>query len=123
MSTAGVGQVLAALLERIQASDPSADGTEDRPDAEERYRARAATILRLVALAIEIGWPAGIGVDDMIDDGGGPDELWPVAYVELPTGQVSWHLRPFEGEWDKHDTTEKYARCAAYAATIREATT
>ena len=45
-------------------------------------------------------------------------------YIDLPTGQVSWHyhddqahlfagLPPYEGEWDGHDTPEKYRRLAA----------
>lgn len=47
---------------------------------------------------------------------------WPVVYVELPTGQASWHVAVedfwlFEGVpkvegylWDGHDTAEKYGR-------------
>jgi hypothetical protein len=45
-------------------------------------------------------------------------------YIDLPTGQVSWHfhddqahlfafLPPYEGEWDGHDTPEKYRRVLA----------
>jgi hypothetical protein len=45
-------------------------------------------------------------------------------YIDLPTGQVSWHyhdreaylfenLPPYEGEWDGHDTPEKYRRVEA----------
>lgn len=45
-------------------------------------------------------------------------------YIDLPAGQVSWHyhddqahlfanLPPYEGEWDGHDTPEKYRRLAA----------
>lgn len=47
-------------------------------------------------------------------------------YIDLPTGQVSWHfhdsqaslfdgLPPYAGEWDGHDTPEKYRRVAALA--------
>jgi len=42
-------------------------------------------------------------------------------YIDLPTGQASWHyhdkdahlfshLPPYEGEWDGHVTEEKYRR-------------
>lgn len=42
-------------------------------------------------------------------------------YIDLPTGQVSWHyhdsqehlfkhLPPYQGEWDGHTTDEKYQR-------------
>jgi hypothetical protein len=45
-------------------------------------------------------------------------------YIDLPTGQVSWHfndahahlfdgLPPYTGKWDGHDTDEKYRRLAA----------
>lgn len=45
-------------------------------------------------------------------------------YIDLPTGQVSWHfhdsqaylfadLPPYAGKWDGHDTPEKYRRLAA----------
>ncbi len=45
-------------------------------------------------------------------------------YIDLPTGQVSWHyhdshahlfagLPPYQGTWDGHSTEEKYRRLAA----------
>lgn len=45
-------------------------------------------------------------------------------YIDLPTGQVSWHfhdsqaylfdgLPPYQGAWDGHDTPEKYRRLSA----------
>lgn len=48
-------------------------------------------------------------------------------YIDLPTGQASWHfhdsqaylfagLPPYTGQWDGHDTPEKYRRLAALAA-------
>jgi hypothetical protein len=47
-------------------------------------------------------------------------------YIDLPTGQVSWHfhdsqaylfdhLTEYCGTWDRHDTPEKYRRLAALA--------
>jgi len=57
-----------------------------------------------------------------------PDRVadgWCVVYVELPTGQVSWHVQESElslfshayrdigNPWDGHTTEEKYARLAA----------
>ena len=46
---------------------------------------------------------------------------WPVIYITLPTGQVSWHISPGDmdlfrhvrvgsAEWDGHDVVEKYRR-------------
>jgi hypothetical protein len=48
-------------------------------------------------------------------------------YIDLPTGQASWHyhdsqaylfdhLPEYPGEWDGHTTAEKYARIASYQA-------
>lgn len=47
-------------------------------------------------------------------------------YIDLPTGQASWHfhdsqahlfegLPPYTGQWDGHDTPEKYRRLASMA--------
>ena len=59
----------------------------------------------------------------------GWDEAWHnCIYIDLPTGQVSWHIHDremvqfshlpsYEGEWDGHDTPEKYRRLAALATT------
>jgi hypothetical protein len=49
------------------------------------------------------------------------DEWRNVLFIDLPTGQVSWHLKKselvnfpgigtYEGQWDGHDTEEKYKR-------------
>ena len=49
-------------------------------------------------------------------------------YIDLPTGQVSWHfhdsqahlfahLPPYAGVWDGHDTSEKYRRLACLQTT------
>lgn len=46
-------------------------------------------------------------------------------YIDLPAGQVSWHyhdsqaylfdwLPPYCGEWDGHDTSEKYRRVLSH---------
>jgi hypothetical protein len=48
-------------------------------------------------------------------------------YIDLPTGQVSWHyhdshsaffagLPPYAGSWDGHDTPQKYRRLAALSS-------
>lgn len=49
---------------------------------------------------------------------------WPVLYIELPTGQVSWHFSAADAAllegiprsdeaWDGHTTDEKYTRLQA----------
>jgi hypothetical protein len=39
---------------------------------------------------------------------------WPVAFIELPTGQVSWHIKGHDVPWDGHTTDEKWARVHAW---------
>lgn len=71
------------------------------------YDARYALVLRAVSAAVDAGLKAGFRIDP-----GEPE--WPVAYIELPANQVSWHLPQHPIAWDGHDTPEKYARCRAY---------
>ena len=74
----------------------------------EEYPLRNTQVYQAAGLASSLGYPVGVRLD--------PDEpLWPVLFIELPTGQVSWHLPAFSQGWDGHDTPTKYARCRAYA--------
>ena len=73
------------------------------------YAVRNVLVLHAVAAAAFLGYPAGYRVDP-------DDPAWPVAYIELPTGQVSWHLPQHPTAWDGHTTAEKYARVRAFAA-------
>lgn len=92
------------------------------------YRERAHLAAHLAA-----GYPSVL-VEGA--DADAPD--WPVLFVKLPTGQVSWHISPddvglFSGirrtmagmpdapAWDGHSTEEKYARVAAHARMLSSA--
>jgi hypothetical protein len=86
----------------------------------EAYHERNQVVAALTKL-----YPAGIKVDPR-------DEEWPVVLIDLPTGQVSWHfhaseldlvahLGAYPGEWDGHDTGQKYARLASLAALLEPA--
>lgn len=69
----------------------------------------------LVALLAQI-YPSGWDYTDPEY----PD--WPIVYIDLPTGQVSWHISPEDwwvcaniprrhgAIWDGHSTDEKYGR-------------
>lgn len=81
------------------------------------YRERAHLAAHLAALYPSVMVPDA--------DPEAPD--WPVLYVLLPTGQVSWHIAPADLDlfehvptgaaiWDGHDTTEKYRRLDAHTA-------
>lgn len=67
-------------------------------------------------LAERLGYRVGLGVD--------PDEPdWPVLFIDLPTGQLSWHIATgelipvwddYNGAWDGHDHEEKADRIYRY---------
>lgn len=70
-----------------------------------------------VVAALAKLFPSGVLHDES-------DPEWWIVYIDLPTGQVSWHFQTselplldafpkYEGQWDGHTTGEKYARLAA----------
>ena len=84
------------------------------------YSERNKCVALVVVFARNLGYDVWLGKhvgEDWDDD-------WRnIVFVELPTGQVSWHvhdseLKLFEGleykdrSWDGHTTEEKYDRCA-----------
>ena len=91
---------LPAILKRIEATDPSIASSGD---VVRGYRLRNQLVLWALVLAMHEGYTIGIRTDS-----GEPD--WPAVFVELPTGQVSWHLTQHEKEWDGHSTADKYGR-------------
>lgn len=73
-----------------------------------------------VVAALARLFPAGLKRTDIP---GWNKEWHGCVYIDLPTGQVSWHyhdsqahlfegLPAYDGEWDGHDTQEKYRRLA-----------
>jgi hypothetical protein len=96
----------------------------DAPDPLEDMRAAkdgAYLERNRVVAALACCFPAGVGRTAIE----GWDPEWEnVVYIDLPTGQVSWHfhddhahlfasLQKYPGTWDGHDTPEKYRRVAA----------
>lgn len=92
------------------------------------YFDRNLLALVLIRLALQHGFNAGRRTDPEGEPG------WQtVLLVELPTGQVSWHvpddffgplcsiaeLPEFSGEWDGHTTAEKQARMIAFILEAR----
>lgn len=71
------------------------------------YERRYPLVFRALHLALALGYAAGIRID-------AAEPEWPVAYIELPTGQVSWHMPQHPAEWDGHTTEEKYRRTTAF---------
>ncbi|MBM0201869.1 hypothetical protein JNW90_01200 [Micromonospora sp. STR1s_5] len=100
---------LARTLAAIARLDPSRHGHTgpDTPEITAAYVQRNGLIWSALALAHEAGIPAGVGHD--------PTDPHPVVvHIELPTGQVSWHLPAHVAGWDGHSTTTTYARALAF---------
>ena len=83
---------------------------------------------KLVAALSKI-FPAWLGLHNNGDEDPGWDPEWlRTVLIQLPTGQVSWHIKESElpmfahlkqdltKPWDGHDTPEKYRRLAALPA-------
>lgn len=85
------------------------------------YRERSHLVAHLAA-----SFPSAIGYHDPNE----PD--WAVVIVDLPTGQVSWHVSPHDMDlfeqtpraeintWDGHGTEEKYARLDAHTRALAQ---
>lgn len=82
------------------------------------YAERNQCVAALAFMAVKAGIKAGIGRDASESC---EDEWRNVVYIDLPTGQVSWHfhesemkllygLPDYETEYDGHSTEEKYER-------------
>lgn len=76
------------------------------------YELRNRLVIKAVYMAKLYDIAAGFRVD--------PDEPhWPIAQIELPTGQVAWHLRPHPAPWDGHTTAMKHGRIARFVEVTR----
>lgn len=87
---------LSSLLRRIRDNDTN-------------YEQRARLVLMALGRAVAQGYTAGIRIDPESPE-------WPVVYIELPGGQVSWHMPQHKQPWDGHTTAEKYRRIEAFSA-------
>lgn len=82
-----------------------------RADAD--YEKRYGLVLDAMARARRLGFETGYRID--------PNEPeWPVAYIELPTGQVSWHMPQHPKPYDGHSTEEKYERISRWIDSTAE---
>lgn len=109
-----------AEIERLRSPAPAED-MEARKDA--AYLERNQVVAALASV-----FPSGTARTAIP---GWSDDWHGCVYIDLPTGQVSWHfhdshahlfahLPPYAGKWDGHTTDEKYARLAALPAVPAE---
>jgi hypothetical protein len=81
------------------------------------YRERALLVATMAKMALALGYKAGLGRDIAYPEG---SEWSHVIFIDLPTGQVSWHvhesdldlvdLPPYHTPWDNHDDGAKFDR-------------
>lgn len=83
-------------------------------DAVRGYPRRFPLVLHALDLASALHLRCGLGWDDKPTAVVG---YRAVAYIELPTGQVSWHMPEFPAEWDGHSDEVKEERSRAYRET------
>ena len=86
--------------------------TNQSSTLDDAYFDRNQSVMVLARMALKLGFNVGL-----IDD---PDEPeWPVLMVDLPTGQVGWHLPKdeiigdwpqYNGRYDGHTLKEKRRR-------------
>jgi hypothetical protein len=80
---------------------------DSQPEESRDYEQRYVLVIHCMSHAIAAGFEAGIRID-------ADQPEWPVVYIELPTGQVSWHMPQHTKEFDGHATGEKYLRIHRY---------
>lgn len=98
-------RTLAYLLQVIKQLDPSVPN----PHPHASYPQRNSAIYLALRQASQLGYPCGFCPSE--------NPEWPVALIDLPTGQISWHLPAYPGKWDLHTTEDKYDRIDAYTIT------
>lgn len=72
-------------------------------DEAKGYEMRAQLVWDTVSIAGKLGYKVGVRLDPA-------EPEWPVVFIELPTGQVSWHMQQYPTPWDGHTTEQKYER-------------
>jgi len=86
-------------------------GYESKPD--EAYLDRNLCVQVIAGMAQKLGY--NVGIKENGD--------WPILYIDLPTGQVSWHLplkeivgnfSEYSMEWDNHDVECKRNRLVEF---------
>ena len=75
------------------------------------YGSRYVLVVKAMSEALLRGLNAGVRLDPQ-------EPEWPVFYIDLPTGQVSWHMPQYGRAWDGHTTDQKYERIDEFCSSI-----
>lgn len=94
--------------------------TNQSSTLDDAYFDRNQAVQAMARLSMAMGFRAGLRTD--------PDEPdWPVLMIDLPTGQVGWHLPKAEivgvwpeypDPWDGHSLEEKRKRVRAFLDSV-----
>ena len=77
--------------------------TKNESSPDEAYLDRNLAVQVMAKMALQLGCRVGVRERE---------EEWSILYIDLPTGQVSWHIPKkemigdwpiYEGKWDGHD--------------------
>ena len=110
--------------ERAEVARLQARERELKSVADGAYAERNQVVAAMAKMGLTLGW--SVGTARTAIEGWGP-EWQGCVYVDLPTGQASWHyhdreahffadLPPYPYDWDGHTTRMKYDRLAAVSA-------
>ena len=82
----------------------------------EAYYDRNQTVMPAAQLAMKLGYTTGVKAD-------ATEPGWTLLYIDLPTGQISWHIpddemlgdwQLYAGTWDGHSVEEKRRRIIGF---------
>lgn len=105
---------------RVLLAEMARERDELRKAKDSAYSERNKVVALLARIAPWMGWGAGHGRHPESDAGWERDWM-NIVFIDLPTGQASWHLHDSEvhllaglpkylKDWDGHTTDEKYRR-------------
>ena len=109
---------------RVEADHEAYDNAIERlhkKELDDVYTERNKCVALLVSMALGLGLNAGIGLHEDKEGEEWDDDWRHIAFIDLPSGQVSWHIHDSEMEWfkgapkytgkyDGHSTETKYER-------------
>lgn len=110
--------LLQQTLRDIEDNDPSSFTFKgDENDKDKHYETRNSLIYDAVTYARGMGYKAGFCIHtpviDIIEKGW--DYRWGVvAYIELPTGQISFHIESPDIQYDGHTYEDKHERIQSF---------
>lgn len=109
---------LRRVLKTIYQIDPSRSNNECPNEVrEQRYNRRNTLVKKAVSLATESGYKAGYVMHTPMEDlisGVWEPEWSVVAIIQLPTGQISWHMDSRGIQYDGHSDSQKWDRVLEY---------